>query len=247
MPHGECCFGPDAGAPRPWERAAVLDREVSRHPERRQIGPATSHIFRAAYDVACVMDQVGSSAEETLRLRFGARRPASGTDTFADLLREPSLLVGELIAEELAHCGFADLRPALLAVGAHLRTAGSGAPSSPSGHSSPRPPWCTPWTSSSAWATPVGSPTPSTGARSSSSPPSARSPPSVPRATPSPRSTPPGRSCSATARCSSSNARCAACAPRCGPPTSAPFGPSRQRLRGTWSGRAGARRPYGAV
>jgi DNA-binding MarR family transcriptional regulator len=65
-----------------------------------------------------------SSAEAELRQRFGPRRVPSGTDNFANLLRDPSLVLGELIAEELARRGFADLRPALLAVGAHLRTTG---------------------------------------------------------------------------------------------------------------------------
>ncbi len=57
-------------------------------------------------------------------MRFGPRRPPSGTDNFANLLRDPSLVLGELIAEELARRGLADLRPALLAVGAHLRAEG---------------------------------------------------------------------------------------------------------------------------
>ncbi len=56
---------------------------------------------------------------------FRAPRPLSGTDNFANLLRDPSLAMGELIARRLAERGFGDLRPALLAVGPHLRTTGS--------------------------------------------------------------------------------------------------------------------------
>lgn len=59
-----------------------------------------------------------------LRERFGYRRAPSGTDNFGNLLRNPFLLLGELIAEELAQKGFGDLRPALLSVGQHLRTEG---------------------------------------------------------------------------------------------------------------------------
>lgn len=66
-----------------------------------------------------------SQGDEAIRQRFGPRRAPSGTDNFANLLRDPSLVLGELVAEELARRGFADLRPALLAVGPHLRTEGS--------------------------------------------------------------------------------------------------------------------------
>lgn len=57
--------------------------------------------------------------------RFRPSRPPSGTDHFGNLLRDPALAVNELVAEELALRGFADLRPALLAVGQHLRATGS--------------------------------------------------------------------------------------------------------------------------
>jgi len=40
-------------------------------------------------------------------------------------LRDPALIVNELVAEELAVRGFADLRPALLAVGQHVQATGS--------------------------------------------------------------------------------------------------------------------------
>lgn len=87
--------------------------------EQPHAAPAQGRPAAAAAD-----RDAGPSGEDAVRLRFGARRPPSGTDNFANLLREPSLLLGELIAEELARRGFADLRPALLAVGAHLRTTG---------------------------------------------------------------------------------------------------------------------------
>ena len=52
--------------------------------------------------------------------RFLPRRPPSGTANFGNLFRDPNLLGQELIAEELARRGFADLRPALVAVGQHI-------------------------------------------------------------------------------------------------------------------------------
>jgi len=57
--------------------------------------------------------------------RFRPSRPPSGTDNFANLLRDPTLVVQEIVARELARRGFADLRPALLAVGQHVRASGS--------------------------------------------------------------------------------------------------------------------------
>jgi DNA-binding MarR family transcriptional regulator len=52
--------------------------------------------------------------------RFLPRRPPSGSDNFGNLFRDPTLVMQELVAEELARRGFADLRPALLAVGQHV-------------------------------------------------------------------------------------------------------------------------------
>jgi DNA-binding MarR family transcriptional regulator len=57
--------------------------------------------------------------------RFRPRRPPSGSGNFGNLLRDPTLVLQELVAEELARRGFADLRPALLAVGQHVRAGGS--------------------------------------------------------------------------------------------------------------------------
>jgi DNA-binding MarR family transcriptional regulator len=57
--------------------------------------------------------------------RFRPPRAPSGTDNFGNLLRDPALVMNELVAGELALRGFADLRPALLAVGQHIRPAGS--------------------------------------------------------------------------------------------------------------------------
>jgi len=51
---------------------------------------------------------------------FLPRRPPSGTDNFGNLLRDPGLVMQELIAERMAERGHADLRPALLAVGQHV-------------------------------------------------------------------------------------------------------------------------------
>jgi DNA-binding MarR family transcriptional regulator len=57
--------------------------------------------------------------------RFHPRRPPSGSGNFGNLLRDPSLVMQELVADELARQGFGDLRPALLAVGQHVRATGS--------------------------------------------------------------------------------------------------------------------------
>ena len=57
--------------------------------------------------------------------RFLPRRPPSGTDNFGNLFRDTALAMQQLIAEELARRGFADLRPALLAVGQHIGADGT--------------------------------------------------------------------------------------------------------------------------
>lgn len=51
--------------------------------------------------------------------------PPSGTDNFANLFRDPSLVLGAAIAHALADQGFDDLRPALLTVAAHVSSEGS--------------------------------------------------------------------------------------------------------------------------
>jgi DNA-binding MarR family transcriptional regulator len=48
-----------------------------------------------------------------------------GTDNFGNLLRDPALSLGAIVARELATHGFADLRPGLLAVGTQIRADGS--------------------------------------------------------------------------------------------------------------------------
>ena len=48
-----------------------------------------------------------------------------GTDNFGNLLRDPAMAMGALVARELAKRGFGDLRPGLLAVAAHIRADGS--------------------------------------------------------------------------------------------------------------------------
>jgi DNA-binding MarR family transcriptional regulator len=53
------------------------------------------------------------------------RRPASGSDHFGNLFRDPHMLMEELVAEAFARRGFADLRPALLFVAQHLQDSGS--------------------------------------------------------------------------------------------------------------------------
>lgn len=57
--------------------------------------------------------------------RFLPRRPPSGTDNFGNLFRDVALAGQQLIADELARRGFADLRPALLAVAQHVGADGT--------------------------------------------------------------------------------------------------------------------------
>ena len=65
------------------------------------------------------------SSNESQGERFLPRRPPSGTDNFGNLFRDTTLAVQQLVAEELARRGFADLRPALLAVGQHVGADGT--------------------------------------------------------------------------------------------------------------------------
>jgi DNA-binding MarR family transcriptional regulator len=65
------------------------------------------------------------SANESLAPEFRPSRPPSGTAHFGNLLRDPSLAMQEMVAARLALRGYGDLRPALLAVGQHLRADGS--------------------------------------------------------------------------------------------------------------------------
>lgn len=57
--------------------------------------------------------------------RFRPRRPPSGTDSFGNLFRDTTLAMQQIVAEELARRGFADLRPALLAVAQHIGAGGT--------------------------------------------------------------------------------------------------------------------------
>ena len=57
--------------------------------------------------------------------RWQPERPPSGTDNFANLLRDPALVVGDVLARELVCHGHSDLRPALLVVAAHIAGGGS--------------------------------------------------------------------------------------------------------------------------
>lgn len=56
---------------------------------------------------------------------FVPRRPPSGTDNFGNLFRDPTLAGQQFVAEELVRHGFADLRPALLAVAQHVGAGGT--------------------------------------------------------------------------------------------------------------------------
>ena len=69
---------------------------------------------------------VRSSNESQVRdSRFLPRRPPSGTDNFGNLLRDPTLAGQEIVADEMARRGFAELRPALLAVAQHISPQGT--------------------------------------------------------------------------------------------------------------------------
>jgi DNA-binding MarR family transcriptional regulator len=65
------------------------------------------------------------TTNESQGRRFLPRRPPSGTDNFGNLFRDPTLVMQQLVADELARRGFDDLRPALLAVGQHVGAKGS--------------------------------------------------------------------------------------------------------------------------
>lgn len=56
---------------------------------------------------------------------YGPSRPPSGTANFGNLLRDPGLVLSEIVAREVAAAGFADLRPSLLAVGQHIGADGT--------------------------------------------------------------------------------------------------------------------------
>lgn len=68
---------------------------------------------------------VRASNESQAGSRYRPRRPPSGTDNFGNLLRDPALAGQEIVADELARRGFADLRPALLAVAQHIGPRGT--------------------------------------------------------------------------------------------------------------------------
>jgi DNA-binding MarR family transcriptional regulator len=57
--------------------------------------------------------------------RFRPQRPPSGSANFGNLFRDPTLVMQELVADELARRGFDDLRPALLAVAQHVGANGT--------------------------------------------------------------------------------------------------------------------------
>jgi DNA-binding MarR family transcriptional regulator len=56
---------------------------------------------------------------------FGASRPPSGTTNFGTMLRDPAMVLSEIIAREVAAAGYGDLRPSLLAVGQHIGAGGT--------------------------------------------------------------------------------------------------------------------------
>jgi DNA-binding MarR family transcriptional regulator len=65
------------------------------------------------------------ASDEGQAPRFLPRRPPSGTASFGNLFRDTALAMQQLVAEELARRGFADLRPALLAVAQHVGANGT--------------------------------------------------------------------------------------------------------------------------
>jgi DNA-binding MarR family transcriptional regulator len=65
------------------------------------------------------------SSNESQGERFRPRRPPSGTANFGNLFRDPTHVMQEIVADELAQRGFGDLRPALLAVAQHVGADGT--------------------------------------------------------------------------------------------------------------------------
>jgi hypothetical protein len=53
------------------------------------------------------------------------RRPPSGTDSFGNLFRDTTLAMHAIVADGLVRRGFAELRPALLAVAQHVGADGT--------------------------------------------------------------------------------------------------------------------------
>ncbi|HKT83801.1 MAG TPA: MarR family transcriptional regulator [Solirubrobacterales bacterium] len=65
------------------------------------------------------------SSNKSQEGRFLPQRPPSGTANFGNLFRDTALVMQQLVADELVRRGFADLRPALLAVGQHVGAEGT--------------------------------------------------------------------------------------------------------------------------
>ena len=65
------------------------------------------------------------ASNESQVQRFRTRRPPSGSTNFGNLFRDPTSVMQELVADELERRGFADLRPALLAVAQHVGANGT--------------------------------------------------------------------------------------------------------------------------
>lgn len=65
------------------------------------------------------------SSNESQAPRFVPQRPPSGTDNFGNLFRDPTLVLQQLVAGELARRGFDDLRPSLIAVAQHVGADGT--------------------------------------------------------------------------------------------------------------------------
>jgi DNA-binding MarR family transcriptional regulator len=68
---------------------------------------------------------VRSSNESQGLETFLPQRLPSGTANFGNLFRDPMLVMQQLVGDELARRGFADLRPSLLAVGQHIGPEGT--------------------------------------------------------------------------------------------------------------------------
>lgn len=64
-------------------------------------------------------------SNESQEERFLPRRPPSGSANFGNLFRDTTLAMQQIVADEMARRGFADLRPALLAVAQHVGAEGT--------------------------------------------------------------------------------------------------------------------------
>ena len=123
---GDVAISPVAGlwshAPAAGQGAGAEAGEGAGEGAKRSEAMLNRPGIRILFDSVTIMVR---PSNESQAQRFRPRRRPSGTANFGNLLRDPTLVMQGLVAEELARRGFADLRPALLAVGQHVGSTGS--------------------------------------------------------------------------------------------------------------------------